>query len=120
MLVKAIANENNRDDFAIDFEIGEEIIGEATRYSQDYIWMEFWKDNRKDQTKDFEDDDILYVKTKVKVEKGTIKRLKCDYCEKYNKGNGTCESEDCLYKQEKERESKDYSLVQDYSCGGWE
>ena len=116
MLVTAIANENNRDDFAIDFKIGEEINGEATRYSQNYIWMEFWKD----QTKDFEDDDILYVKTKVKIVKGTIKRLQCDYCENYDKGNGTCESEDCLYKQKKEREPEDYSLVQDYSCGGWE
>lgn len=118
MLVKAIANENNRDDFAIDFKIGEEIIGEATRYSQNYIWMEFWKDNRKDQTKDFEDDDILYVKTKVKIVKGTIKRLQCNYCENYDKGNGTCKSEYCLYKQEKASEHEDYSLVQDYSCGG--
>jgi hypothetical protein len=118
MKVTAIANENNRDDFAIDFKIGEEIIGEAKRYSQNYIWLEFWKDNRKDQTIDFEDDDILYVKTKVKIVKGTIKRLKCNYCENYDKGNGTCKSEDCLYEQEKESECQDYSLVQDYSCGG--
>ena len=109
MLVKAIANENNRDDFAIDFKIGEEIIGEATRYSQNYIWLEFWKNNK---------DDILYVKTKVKIVKGTIKRLQCSYCENYDKGNGTCESEYCLYKQEKASEQEDYSLVQDYSCGG--
>ncbi len=120
MLVKAIANENNRDDFAIDFQIGEEIYGEAARYSQNYIWMIFWKDNRKNKTTDFEDDDILYVKTKVKIVKNTIERLKCDYCENYDKGNGTCESEDCLYKKEKESEPTDYSLSQDYSCGGWE
>ena len=120
MLVKAIANEINRDDFAIDFQIGEEIYGEAARYSQNYIWMIFWKDNRKNKTTDFEDDDILYVKTKVKIVKNTIERLKCDYCENYDKGNGTCESEDCLYKQEKESEPTDYSLSQDYSCGGWE
>ena len=82
--------------------------------------MIFLKDNRKNKTKDFEDDDILYVKIKVKILKNTIERLKCDYCKNYDKGNGTCESEDCLYKQEKESEPTDYFLSQDYSFGSWE
>lgn len=67
MKVTAIANESLKDGFNVDFKIGDEIYGEATKYSQDYIWVEYTMKN---------DDELLLVQTKVKVVEGTITKEK--------------------------------------------
>lgn len=63
MKVTAIANESLKD----SFNVGDEIHGEATKYSQDYIWVEYTMKN---------DEDLLFIQTKVKVVKGTITKEK--------------------------------------------
>ena len=61
MKVTAIAKEGWGD----KFNSGDEIKGEATRYSQSHIWMDYELDLGNGTT---------LVQTKVKVVKGTIKK----------------------------------------------
>ncbi len=123
MLVTAIADEKFSDDFGVSFEVGEVINGYATRYSQKHIWIDIMLDTSIEPKNE---DEFLYgilQKTvKIKVKSNSIKREKCEYCENYAKEESypTCGDEDCAYKKWQNNQPDDYSLVQDYSCGGWE
>lgn len=121
MIVEAISKQYFQDDFGVDIKVSESIIGEATRYSQNYIWIDVMLDTAVNP-KNEEDflNGIENKRVKILVLKNSIKRKKCNYCDNFDKGNGICESEDCEYLQFKSKEPKDYSLVQDYSCGGME
>ena len=67
MIVTAIAKEGWGD----KFNSGDEIKGEATRYSQSHIWMNY----ELDLTGGVSKKTTLLVQTKVKIVKGTIKKV---------------------------------------------
>ena len=121
MVVEAISNQDFIDDFGVDIKVGESIMGEATRYSQNYIWIDIMLDTAVNpKTEEYFLNGIENKSVKILVLKNSIKRKKCNYCDNFDTGSGICESDDCEYLQFKSKEPEDYSLVQDYSCGGME
>lgn len=112
MEVTAISEEKLKDDFGVDIEIGDEVLGIAKRYSQKYIWIDIMLDTTINPSNEDEFlNGIINKSVKLKIKQNSIKRRKCNYCDNFIKENfKTCGSEDCEYRQINSEEPDDYSL----------
>lgn len=79
MQVKAILNEPLNYDYLFG-EIGDEVYGVARSYGQDFITTKLYDDSNASEENEWEPTVRLI---KIKVVKGSIKRLRCYYDDEY-------------------------------------